>query len=145
MHASYTNTFEGVSMITSTVGDLKYGAAFALPGIGIFINPRDINNIDLLRHEFGHILQARKWGYLFFYRTIVAASVKSAHKSNKHANFNHQHTWTEWSANLLAYHYFNKPADWNMNRYPIKPPGNTPSITLLPRQIKMLLGDVGLC
>lgn len=145
MRANNTNTFEGISIITSNVGDLKYGAAFALPGVGIFVNPGDVNNVDLLRHEFGHVLQARKWGYWFFYSTVVAASVKSARTANRHAGFNHQHTWTEWTANLLAYRYFKEPTNWNMKRYPIKPPAHTLIIKLLPKQVKMLVGEVGLC
>jgi hypothetical protein len=78
----------------------------------------------LLRHEFGHILQAKIFGYQFFYRSIVPASLRSAHKANRHPEFKHQHTWTEWTANWLAYHYFNSPSDWNTKKYPVTAPQN---------------------
>src|SRR5690606_9793903 len=68
--ADGSNYFEGVRVHTSEVGELKNRAAFTLPGVGIFVNPKDAYNIDLLRHEFGHILQARVWGNKFFYGTI---------------------------------------------------------------------------
>ena len=134
-------TFENIRVFTSTLGDLKYGAAFALPGVGIFVNPSDVNNIDLLRHEFGHILQARLWGHLFFYRTVVAVSVASAHKANTTTRYNHQHTWTEWSANLLSYNYFKAPANWNMKRYPINPPISFTEFEKLPERVRMLVDE----
>ena len=67
--------FEGVPVYASEFGDLKNGAAVTLPGIGIFVNPSDLENTDLLRHEFGHILQARKYGMGFFYEVIAPASL----------------------------------------------------------------------
>ncbi len=108
--------FEGVRIYASEVGDLKYGAAFTLPGVGIFVNPRDVYNLDLLRHEFGHVLQAREWGMAFFYGTVVPVSLESTQNG-----FRHQETWTEWYANKLSYEYFGRPTDWNMTRYRISP------------------------
>lgn len=94
----------------------------ALPGIGIFIHPGEVENISLLRHEYGHILQARKWGKLFFYRHIAWESLNSARRSIHDVSFNHQHTWTEWTANRLSYYFFKRPDDWDMKSYPIYPP-----------------------
>jgi len=118
----YVGNFFGVSCFTSTIGELKNRAAIAIPGIGIFIHPKDAKNISLLRHEFGHILQAKKWGKLFFYRFIATESINSVRRSNKDSSFNHQHTWTEWTANRLSYHFFKRPDDWDMKSYPIYPP-----------------------
>jgi hypothetical protein len=118
----YVGSFCGVSCFTSTWGELKNRAAIALPGIGIFINPADVNNISLLRHELGHILQAKKWGKLFFYRYIAKESILSAKRSNHDPKFIHQHTWTEWTANRLSYYFFKRPDDWDMKSYPICPP-----------------------
>ncbi len=112
--------FEGYQVFASTIGRLKKGAAFVFPGIGIFVNPDDVNNNDLLRHEYGHILQAKKWGLWFFYSRIVPVSLWSASKHGKN-KFRHPDTWTEWSANQLSYSYFNKPTDWNFEKYPIRP------------------------
>ena len=118
----YVGSFSGVSCFTSTIGELKNRAAVALPGIGIFVHPKDARNVALLRHEFGHILQAKKWGKIFFYRHIARESINSVKRSNKDSSFNHQHTWTEWTANRLSYYFFKRPNDWDMKSYPIYPP-----------------------
>jgi hypothetical protein len=118
----YAGSFAGVSCFTSTIGELKNRAAVALPGIGIFIHPNDVKNISLLRHEYGHILQAKKWGTLFFYRSIAKESFFSARRSNQDSSFIHQHTWTEWTANRLSYYFFKRPDDWDMKLFPIHPP-----------------------
>lgn len=116
---TYSGTFEGIPYYASTVGELKNHAAIALPGFGIFIHPQDVRNIPLLRHEFGHMLQAKIWGKFFFYRTIAWTSLKSAFSANREASYQHHHTWTEWSANRLSFEYFKKPHDWDFKKYPI--------------------------
>lgn len=112
--------FEGVRVFRVNFGHFRQGAALTLPGIGIFVGKGREFDRNLLRHEFGHILQARKWGFWFFCRYIAKTSIQSAHASRKKA-YNHQSTWTEWSANYLAYNYFDKPKDWNFRRFPIAP------------------------
>jgi hypothetical protein len=129
---SYAGTFEGTPYFTSTVGELKNRAAIALPGIGIFIHPNDVWNTSLLRHEFGHMLQAKIWGKFFFYRTIALASLNSAFNANRNASFIHQRTWTEWTANHLSYEYFKKPLDWDFIKYPINASGETQKQSKLP-------------
>jgi hypothetical protein len=127
--------FENTRVYCSTVGVLKRRAAIAIPGIGIFIHPTDINNTDLLRHEFGHILQRKKFGFFFFFFKIATASINSARKANKDATYNHMHCWTEWTANRLAYHYFNSPKDWNFKDYPIEVNSNAGSYSLAPKKL----------
>lgn len=105
--------FEGVRVYASEAGALKNGAAGTLPGVGIFVNPKDLYDIDLLRHEFGHILQAQVWGNKFFYGTIVPASLASANRANNDPSYNHQNSWTEVTANWFSYNYFGRPSDWN--------------------------------
>lgn len=118
----YAGSFAGVSCFMSTWGELKNRAAVSLPGIGIFVHPKDVRNIGLLRHEYGHILQAKKWGKFFFYRYVAKESIISARKSSQDPCFVHQHTWTEWTANRLSYYFFKRPDDWDMNSFPIHPP-----------------------
>ncbi len=112
--------FEGVRIFRLNLGNFKHGAALTLPWIGIFVGKGREFDLNLLRHEFGHILQFRKWGFWFFWRHIAKTSLDSAHASNKEHR-SHQNTWTEWSANFLAYQYFNEPEDWNFRRFPIAP------------------------
>lgn len=134
---SFSGTFENVPCFTSTIGNLKHRAAIALPGIGIFIHPQDAKNTALIRHEFGHILQAKKWGKFFFYGTIAWVSLMSARKASRNSNYDHQETWTEWSANKLAYDYFNRPSDWSSTRYPWAPPIVKRKLSELPTKVSM--------
>ena len=115
----HISSFENIRVYAIDIGQFKHGAAMAIPGIGIFVGKKHINNIDLLRHEFGHILQYRKWGWLKFWTNIVPKSIRSASIANKDSTHKHMHLWTEWTANQLSYHYFNKPTDWNHRSYPI--------------------------
>lgn len=114
------NKFEGIRIFKLPVKRFKNGAAVTIPGLGIFVGRGNENDLDLIRHEFGHILQFRKWGFRFFWRYIAVDSLKSAKKST--SNQLHMQTWTEWSANRLAYDYFQKPEDWDLVHFPIKSP-----------------------
>ena len=98
---------------------LKGGSAFCLPGIGITVHPSRKEDLDLLRHEFGHVLQARRFGTFYFYLVIAPMSLCSAAFSSFEA---HQRFWTETQANMLSFRYFEKPANWN-NSYLLDPPG----------------------
>jgi hypothetical protein len=127
--------FESISLIPINAGVFKKGAAVAIPGLGIIAGNAGIENRDLLRHEFGHILQFRKWGFIFYWLRIAPESVLSARKAMKIKTYNHMDCWTEWSANLLSYHYFKNPSDWNFTRFPIEPPaGNVASLPELLRK-----------
>ena len=133
------NYFEDARVYTLNFGHFKNGAAMTIPGVGIFVGPGDANNIDLLRHEYGHILHYKKWGAKIFWGEIVPASLKSANKANSDWSFNHMDTWTEWSANRLSYQYFNQPTDWSPD-YPIWPttirPGVMPPFVVGPFDFK---------
>jgi len=100
----------------------KRGAAMTIPGLGIFTGRGDLHNMDLLRHEYGHILQYRKWGARAFWLSIAPTSLKSAYQAHKNPGFRHMNTWTEWTANRLAYDHFGQPSDWNTKIYPLAPP-----------------------
>ncbi|WP_192349070.1 hypothetical protein [Algoriphagus sp. Y33] len=128
--------FEGVRVFTTEVGSFGQGAAATLPRIGIFVNPNAKYNINLLRHEFGHVLQAKKWGANFFYGSIVAASLMSADAANNGA-FDHQSTWTEWTANLLSWRYFGRPNNWDMKNYPIFPNQHSSMLAYPPKSINL--------
>ncbi len=117
-------------------GYFKYGSAVALPGIGIFVGKSQIDNIELLQHEYGHILQYKLWGALFFWFRIAPTSIISAISANRNKKI-HQYTWTEWSANRLMYYHMDKPASWNLLKFPIDPPLHT-DINKLNSRIKSL-------
>lgn len=112
--------FQGIRVYKLNFGNFRKGAALTIPGIGIFVGKGMENDLDLLRHEFGHILQFKKWGFWFFWRHIAKTSLDSAHASRREHR-SHQHTWTEWSANWFAYQYLGQPADWNLRKFPIAP------------------------
>ncbi|MBL3656701.1 DUF6443 domain-containing protein [Fulvivirga sediminis] len=118
--------FEGVRVNTSEIGSLKNRAAFTVPGAGIFVNPKDEYNVQLLKHEFGHILQYRKFGATF-YTKMAMTSLESANSAN-HGIGDHQSNWTEWTANFLSYQYFgDTSATWDTVNYPIAPSFTNPS------------------
>lgn len=71
------------------------------------------------RHEFGHILQAYKWGIEYFYNTFALASVLSADRSSSSQQY--QVFWTVWSANYLPWKYFQFDKNWQKDRLPIGP------------------------
>ena len=131
------NRFEGVRLIPLNSGIFLRGAAVALPGIGIVAGENGLQSSALIRHEFGHILQFRNWGFFFFWTRIAPASLWSARKANRENSYNHMHCWTEWSANQLSYTYFGKPADWDFERYPISSPSG--KATIYPRKLGALI------
>lgn len=132
------SVFYGVTVFTSDY--IEGEAAATLPGIGIFVNKEHLTDIDLLKHEFGHILQTRKYGLSFYYNKIVPISLYSGYLQQVLKNFDHHDTWTEWSANDLSSEYFGNER-WNNDRFPLLPhhdrpgiyPGMTPSNFYLKR------------
>ena len=109
--------------ITKIAGTDVYGsallddnAAFTAPGIGIFAGSEAQKDLQLLMHEFGHVLQANKIGIADYYLEIAPASVKSfLGNRSMHPSF-----WTERNANGMSYKYFGRPANWQFRRYPVK-------------------------
>ena len=112
--------FEGIRVFTWNIHKFNQGAACTIPGIGIIVGISHAGNTDLLRHEFGHILQRRQKGFLYFWIRIVPASLWSAFRVSFTGKHIHMHTQTEWTANLLSYNYFKQPTEWDFNKYPIQ-------------------------
>jgi len=112
--------FEGVAIFVVNTKSFNRGAAMTIPGVGIFVGLNHSQNTDLLRHEFGHVLQFRQKGFFYFWLKIVPASLRSAFLSSKRENHIHMHTWTEYTANQLSYEYFNRPSDWNFINFPLR-------------------------
>lgn len=109
--------FEGIRIYE--IYGLTGGAAFSLPGFGIFTGQGHSADTDLLRHEFGHILQARSYGYLRFYLLTAPASLFSAFCERLIPNYFHRYAAVELSANALSYAYFGGPADWDLKNFPL--------------------------
>lgn len=113
-------SFEKIPVIMIGFRRENCGSAFTVPGLGIFCASlySGQHKQDLLRHEFGHILQARYWGW-YKYLTFIAVVSLRSYFNARHA---HQSTWTEWTANRFSWKYFGRPADWNMAGFPVKRP-----------------------
>ncbi len=73
-------------------------------------NPTEVR--DLLRHEFGHVLQYKRYNS-FDQFVIIVSSIYSA------KYLNHRHSWTERQANTLSYKYFRYPSNWNTEEFPL--------------------------
>lgn len=98
---------------------LHRGAAFTLPGIGIFTGKDYARNIHLLRHEFGHVLQARRYGWLRYYVLTGPLSLWSALREQLSRDHFHKTASVELEANKLSYSYFNDPEDWDHHSFPV--------------------------
>jgi hypothetical protein len=129
--------FEGIRLISFNAGNFRRGAAVSIPGLGIISGDAGIKSPDLLRHEFGHVLQYRKWGFLFYWTKIAPESLMSAYRATRDKSWHHMDCWTEWSANRLSYQYFNSPHDWDKINYPLDPPSG--SLTRLPDKVRQYL------
>lgn len=99
----------------------KRRTAVTLPGIGILVGPGMSENTNLLMHEYGHILQRKKFGWFFFWFRVAPISLWSCIKQQSVKDFYHQDTWTEWSANRLSLAYFGNPENWDRWRFPTRP------------------------
>ena len=124
--AKYVGDFEGVNVYESPVlGGIKYDhyAAVTIPesgiyaGVGIFTNRQASNQyLQMMQHEFGHILQYREWGPKAYWTIIAPESLGSCIGQRMGLN-NHNEFWTETYANYLAKRHFG--SDWvNLKNYP---------------------------
>ena len=111
--------FEQVRVYGTNLYPFSHGAAITIPPIGIVTGKKFISHNNLLCHEFGHILQYRKYGCFYYWFCISTASLWSALKTSFSKKHCHMHTWTELSANQLSFQYFKYPDDWDFKRFPI--------------------------
>lgn len=102
---------------------MSKGEAVTLPGVGIILNPADLTNIDLLRHEFGHTIQAKDMGSFLYFIQIGFPSLYSATRESFDSDWSHRNYSTETDANDRSYYYFNQPKNWN-RYFPLKPSYN---------------------
>lgn len=110
--------FENIKIYESSL--FKAGHGLTLPQIGIITYPGGFSNdLDLIKHEFGHILQWRKIGSIRFYFKIGFPSLWSAIKASFKKDYFHQTHLVETNANQLVYQYFNKPQNWDFKRFPV--------------------------
>lgn len=113
--------FEGIKIYESA--HLGYGfdsKGLCLPGLGIFVGDgthTKAQDIGVLRHEYGHILQTKEIGYLAFYICVGLPSLLSAWTNGWGRG--HQNYWTEGWANDLASRYFHS-VNWPHHRFPVK-------------------------
>jgi RHS repeat-associated protein len=79
---------------------------------------KGLNSIEgkLLMHEFGHFLQDKYGGSLWYDVNVIPTSV---YNINTLDDYTYNRTWTEVQANTMAYYYFGYPSFWDFNEYPI--------------------------
>lgn len=118
----YVGTYNGTPLYTASY--LQYGS-FTLPGSTrangrIYLQNGFQNDQDLIRHEFGHILQGEDFGLTCFYTQVVPASIQSANKDGQNG-YRHQCFETETDANRRSYNLLRLQypnAVWNEQDYP---------------------------
>jgi hypothetical protein len=88
-----------------------------------------------LRHEFGHYLQEKIGGKLWYYSAVMIASPYNMFTKTNTA---YNNSWTELQANTISYFYFGCPSNWPQNDYPVNPNYISPAIQqkLLNHEIK---------
>lgn len=113
----YVGKFEDANVYESK--KLTDDEGITLPGRGIIVGKgvyTKKENIHLLMHEYGHILQAKQDGKFVFYKNIGTPSLLSAAKHGKN-DWDHNKYWTEVFANILAKNHFQGVA-WKHNYNP---------------------------
>ena len=95
--------------------------AFTVPGVGIFVCRGCEGDLQMLMHEYGHVLQRRRFGFWFYWLRVAPLSLYSGYKSMRNWQFRHRDTWTEWSANRLAFVHFGHPDGWDHRLFSLVP------------------------
>jgi hypothetical protein len=125
VRAKYVHDFEGVNVFeTKEFGNSSSGpySACTIPergiitGIGVYDN-----DMRMMQHEFGHILQYRKYGPTAYWKIIAPESLASASLNSCEA---HRGFWTETHANYLSREYFGHNWQGMSNPRDIYPPKN---------------------
>ncbi len=119
----YQGNFENIKVYERvSFGRGEWSAGLALPNFGIVVGQGVYGVYEqryLLKHEFGHILQARIVGSFIFYLFIGLPSLISAWTNGFGAG--HRFFWTETWANHLSKEYFKDP-NWPIAIFPCKKP-----------------------
>ena len=72
---------------------------------------------EIFTHEYGHILQGRRWGPLYFLMiapgSLISCWNDTAQKTNKHS-----YRWYERQANKLGYEKYRREPLWPNSNYP---------------------------
>jgi RHS repeat-associated protein len=105
----YVGKYEKVSVYeSSNLGQGEYSSGITLPGRGIVVGNGAYSRrlaMDLMQHEYGHILQAEEVGLKAFYSVIGKESLVSASMNGRFGHL-HRNYWTETWANYLSSNYF---------------------------------------
>ena len=114
----YVGKFEGVNVYESKMlGEYSSSRGYSgvtIPERGIIVGKGVYRgDWDMMKHEFGHILQYRKHGSVAYWNVFASESLHSAtFNPNSHSNF-----WVETYANYLGKNYF---GSWNISDYPVQ-------------------------
>jgi RHS repeat-associated protein len=117
VRAKYVHEFEGVNVyetkefgicLQGRKGPIGSYCACTIPehgiitGLGVYDN-----DIPMMQHEFGHILQYRKYGAAAYWSVIGLESLSSCQYATNQGNMSlHYNFWTETYANYLSKGYF---------------------------------------
>lgn len=116
----FKGEFEKIAIYETKL--FEKGTGLTIPGFGIIVGKEVFSknqDLWLIKHEYGHILQKAKYGHFKFYTQIAFKSLWSATKQSIYKHHQHAFHPVEIAANLLAYEYFNQPEDWPIKRFPL--------------------------
>jgi hypothetical protein len=120
----YVGKIGGADVYESNhLGSYKSGSysGVTIPERGIIVGKGVFaNDMQFIKHEFGHILQYRLVGSKAYYGIIAKESLGSATLQNiTNGRWDHNTFWTETWANYLFQGYFNS-MPWDYVNYPTK-------------------------
>jgi RHS repeat-associated protein len=122
------NTFDGVDNVDyfggATLINVNDNSTTRMWGftLGPFINSKNLDvNDEMFRHEYGHTLQSKRWGFLYPF----VVGIPSALSSNFSSSEQHRNRWYEKDANRYGERYYRKYfrnsltlTPWDDVRYP---------------------------
>lgn len=113
------NTFGGIDNVQFSRGAILVNHNNPNKGdygftLGNVINGRNMDISDqIFTHEYGHTLQGRRWGPLYF--LMIAPSSLFSAAGERHI---HIRRWYERQATHLGYHKYRREPDWPSEIYP---------------------------
>lgn len=92
---------------------LNIRRGYCLPWKGIYV-PKTVSEA-YVQHEYGHYLQYRQWGALY-YSGVIVKSIWSVMRFNN--DYRHMRIAVELEANTMAHDFFGRHSFLNNSAYP---------------------------
>lgn len=110
---AYSTQYPGITIHETRL--LRHGSDVVIPPhLFVARDYRSYYGEAIIQHGFGHFLQYRKHGFLYYYFVIAPISIWAAIKKNDYAR-------TEVEANNLAHEFFGQASLMGTKSFPLIP------------------------